>query len=158
MIELRRDSGLRVQSTASESDALWAHLRQGFGGQASGARPFSKTLRSAQCEGGCPTGRWPTAPTCIRRRGCTTILLRKAMADVVGDPLPPEAGLRRAAPEPAHDGALQGPSFAKLWSACFRKKLQDDELSGKTAGNILGILHPPSRGASGDGQGDLRGA
>lgn len=33
----------------------------------------------------------------------------------------------------------------------FRKKLQDDELSGKTAGNILGILHKAMADAVEDG-------
>jgi hypothetical protein len=30
MIELRRESGLRVQSTASESDALWTRIRPNY--------------------------------------------------------------------------------------------------------------------------------
>jgi len=38
-----------------------------------------------------------------------------------------------------------------LRRADFRKKLQDDELSGKTAGNILGILHKAMADAVEDG-------
>ena len=44
----------------------WHPPPPGYGGQASGARPS------------CPTGRLPTAPTCIRRRGCTTSRLSAA--------------------------------------------------------------------------------